>query len=55
MLIIRQALATGIMTKLSYEYHQILGEVLPTSEQILFTSGFSGTTISIRSRAAMGS
>jgi hypothetical protein len=43
MLIIRQALATGIMTKLSDEYHQILGEVLPTSEQILFTSGFSGT------------
>lgn len=42
MLIIKQLISTGTLTKLSAEYNQIIGEVLVTSESILFTSGFSG-------------
>ncbi|MFA5816577.1 MAG: hypothetical protein WC865_13260 [Bacteroidales bacterium] len=42
MLIIKQLMSTGALTKLSGEYNQIIGEVLVTPESILFTSGFSG-------------
>jgi len=42
MLIIKQSMSTGALTKLSGEYNQIIGEVLVTPESILFTSGFSG-------------
>ena len=42
MLIIKQMISSGELTKLSGEYDQIIGEVLVTPSAILFTSGFSG-------------
>ncbi|MFA6128636.1 MAG: hypothetical protein WC699_15155 [Bacteroidales bacterium] len=42
MLIIKQAISGGAVSKLSGEYNQIIGEVLVTRESLYFTAGFSG-------------
>jgi hypothetical protein len=42
MLIIKQSVSSGLITHLSGEINQILGEALVTPDSILFSSGFSG-------------
>lgn len=42
MVIIKQLISNGDITKLTGEHNQVIGEVFVTTESILFTSGFSG-------------